>query len=55
MPYTLALANHGYRDALIADPHLLEGLNVHRGALTNAPAAKALGKEHTDAMTAING
>jgi len=53
LPYTLSLANLGYRDALLANPHLLEGLNVHCGRLTNAPTATALGKEHTDAMTAI--
>jgi len=53
LPYTLSLANLGYRDALLANPHLLEGLNIHCGQLTNAPTATALGKEHTDAMTAI--
>ena len=48
LPFTLALANLGYREALISNPHLLEGLNVHRGTLTNGPAAQALGKEYSD-------
>ena len=53
LPFTIALANKGYRDALLADPHLMEGLNVHRGVLTNAPTAEALGKDFTDPATAI--
>jgi alanine dehydrogenase len=43
LPYTLALAAKGYRKALGDDPHLLAGLNVHRGAVTCAPVAGALG------------
>ena len=54
LPFTLALANQGYRDALLADPHLLEGLNVHCGVMTNEPAAVALGKEFTHAATVLN-
>ena len=34
LPFTLALANKGYRDALLSDPHLCAGLNVHKGQLT---------------------
>jgi len=53
LPFTLALANQGYKEACLADRHLLEGLNVHRGVLTNAPSAKAQGKEFTDPKTAL--
>lgn len=43
LPFTLALANNGYKQALKNDQHLLQGLNVHHGAITNAPVAEALG------------
>lgn len=43
LPFTLALANNGYKVALKNDHHLLQGLNVHHGAITNAPVAEALG------------
>ena len=47
LPFTLALANKGYRDACLADPHLLEGLNVHKGTLTNGPVGLALNMNFT--------
>lgn len=53
LPFTLALANKGYRDALLADSHLLEGLNVHRGELTNGPVAEALGRDFKDPASAL--
>lgn len=40
----LALANHGL-EALTDDPHLRNGLNVHRGRVTNKAVADALGYE----------
>ena len=42
LPFTLALANLGYREALQKDDNLLQGLNVHHGAITNKPVADAL-------------
>lgn len=42
MPYLLALADKGWREACLADPHLAAGLNVHAGSLTNAAVAEAL-------------
>lgn len=54
LPFTLALANNGYREACLADPHLMEGLNVHHGVLTNGPAAQALGKDFTAPETVLN-
>jgi len=44
MPFTLALANKGYRKALQDDPHLANGLNVYEGAITHQAVAKDLGK-----------
>lgn len=43
LPYAVELANRGWRDALRADPALALGLNVHDGAITNAPVAEGLG------------
>lgn len=40
----LALADRGLR-AIAEDPHLRNGLNVHRGRITNAAVADALGYE----------
>jgi alanine dehydrogenase len=53
LPFMLALANKGYRQALADDPHLLAGLNVHRGALTYAAVASALGESFQDAASVI--
>ncbi|TMV03787.1 alanine dehydrogenase [Ruegeria sediminis] len=43
MPFMLALANKGWRQACQDDPHLLAGLNVHAGQLTYVEVGKALG------------
>lgn len=44
LPFTLALANKGYKKALQDDPHLANGLNVYEGAITHEAVAKDLGK-----------
>ena len=44
LQYGLALADRGLR-ALAEDKHLRNGLNVHRGRVTNAAVAEALGYE----------
>ncbi|MGY3438644.1 MULTISPECIES: alanine dehydrogenase [unclassified Marinovum] len=43
MPFMLALANKGWKQACADDPHLLAGLNVHAGQLTYAAVGAALG------------
>ena len=43
LPFVLALADLGWREAMRADPHLAAGLNVHEGAITHAAVAHALG------------
>ncbi|ARE39575.1 Alanine dehydrogenase [Rhodovulum sp. P5] len=43
MPYMLALADKGWRQACEDDPHLLEGLNTHAGHLTYYAVGKAQG------------
>jgi alanine dehydrogenase len=55
LPFTLALADKGYRQALQDDPHLLAGLNVHRRQLTSAPVAEALGMAWSDPRASLLG
>ncbi|SDO97028.1 alanine dehydrogenase [Pseudomonas jinjuensis] len=43
LPFVIALAGKGVRGALEADPHLRNGLNVAKGALTHAGVAEAHG------------
>lgn len=43
MPHVLALADKGWQQACLDDPHLLDGLNVHAGHLTYFAVGKALG------------
>ena len=43
MPFMLALADKGWKQACLDDEHLLNGLNVHAGQLTYYAVGKALG------------
>ncbi|MGA8116338.1 MAG: alanine dehydrogenase [Actinocatenispora sp.] len=43
MPYAVALADQGWRQALRNDPTLAAGLSTHAGQLTNEPVATAHG------------
>jgi len=43
MPFMLALADRGWREACADDPNLMAGLNTHAGHLTNYAVGKALG------------
>ncbi len=54
LPFVLALADKGIMPALLSDPHLLNGLNVHRGKLTYKAVADALSLPYTPAKTALN-
>jgi alanine dehydrogenase len=47
LPFTLALADKGYARACRENPHLLAGLNIHRGALTYQAVAEAQKREFT--------
>lgn len=49
LPFVLALANHGYKQAMRLDAHLLNGLNVYRGRLTHKAVATALQQEYVPA------
>jgi alanine dehydrogenase len=48
LPYVLALAGRGWRAALRADAGFAAGLNVHAGAITCAPVARAHGLAAAD-------
>jgi alanine dehydrogenase len=47
LPFTLALADKGWKRALQDDPHLAAGLNVHAGRITHEAVARDLGLDHT--------
>jgi alanine dehydrogenase len=47
LPFVLALADKGWRRAIVEDPHLRNGLNVHAGKLTCKPVAEAQGLTYT--------
>jgi alanine dehydrogenase len=46
LPFALALANKGYKQALQDDPHLANGLNVFEGAIAHEAVARDLGKAY---------
>ncbi|MGH3097036.1 MAG: alanine dehydrogenase [Streptosporangiales bacterium] len=43
LPYVAALADKGWRQALLDDPNLARGLNTHAGQVTSQPVAEAHG------------
>jgi alanine dehydrogenase len=47
LPFVLALAGKGWRQAMLDDPHLAAGLNIHDGQVTHIAVAQALGLRHT--------
>jgi alanine dehydrogenase len=53
LPYALALADKGYRKALLDDPGLREGLNIHRGAVTHKAVAEALNQPYQPTQEAL--
>jgi alanine dehydrogenase len=58
LPFGLALANKGPNQAMLDDPHLLNGLNVHKGLVTYKAVVDALGEslnlEYMEASAALN-
>lgn len=46
LPFIRALATHGVQQATAADPHLLQGLNVHQGTVTHPVVAQDLGLDY---------
>jgi alanine dehydrogenase len=55
LPFVLALAGKGVEAAMLADPHLLAGLNVYKGKIAHPAVAAALGLEYTDPERLLKG
>ena len=55
LPFVLALADKGWRRALLEDPHLLDGLNIHDRHVTHPEVARAFGLTHVPAARAVAG
>jgi len=53
LPFVLALADHGWRQALRDDPHLRDGLNVFQGAVTHEAVARDLGYDYVKAADVL--
>ena len=53
LPFTLQLADKGAKQAMLDNPHLLEGLNVHRGKVTYDDVARDLGYDYMPALEAL--
>lgn len=53
LPYVLALADKGWKDALKDDAGLRAGLNVCNGQITHPTVADALGKKYLPAITQL--
>ncbi|MCB1662896.1 MAG: alanine dehydrogenase [Pseudomonadales bacterium] len=53
LPFALALANKGYKQALLDDPHLMNGLNVHQGKVTYRAVSDALDYDYVPAKEAL--
>ena len=54
LPFVLEIANKGYRQALLENIHLLNGLNVCFGEVTCEPVAKNLGYHFTAPQHLLN-
>ncbi|MDH3691290.1 MAG: alanine dehydrogenase [Gammaproteobacteria bacterium] len=53
LPHVITLANKGYKQALLDDEHLREGLNVHKGDVTYKEVAADLGYPYKPALDAL--
>ena len=54
LPFAVQIANKGAKVALLADEHLLNGLNVHAGKITYKAVADDLGYAYVSASDALN-
>ena len=55
LPYALKLADLGLQHALLSDPHLSNGLNIHAGQVTNQPVAEELDYDYRPVKEALMG
>src|SRR6476659_4193100 len=54
LPFTIALADKGWRQALMDDLHLRAGLNIHDGQVTCEPVAEAHGLPYATAESVLS-
>jgi alanine dehydrogenase len=54
LPYVVEIANHGWREALRADPSFAPGLNTHEGVITCQPVGEAHGLPWTPLVEALS-
>jgi len=54
LPFTLALADKGWKKACQNDPHLAAGLNVHEGRITYEAVARDLGYDYIPLQKVLN-
>ena len=54
LPFTLALADQGYKRALTENPHLRNGLNVAYGKVTYRAVAEAHGLDYVEPEAALD-
>ena len=53
LPFALQLADKGFKQALLDNPNLREGLNIYKGKVTYKAVADDLGYAYVDAKTAL--
>jgi alanine dehydrogenase len=53
LPFVLALAGQGWRQAMRDDPHLAQGLNIHDAQVTHIAVAQALDLPHTHVQAVL--
>ena len=54
LPYILHLAAQGFEDAVVSDPALAKGVNVHRGQITCSPVAETFGLQYKPLSELLN-
>lgn len=54
LPFTVALADKGFKQAMLDDKNLLEGLNVHAGKVTYKAVADVWGYDYIPALDVIS-
>jgi alanine dehydrogenase len=55
LPFVLALADKGWKKALLDDAHLRNGLNVHEGLITCKPVADAHALDYASPTSVLEG
>ncbi len=53
LPFIKSLANLGWKEALLRDPHLANGLNIHAGHVNHEAVARELGYDYLSAADAL--